>query len=237
MRENSEVYTSKFIDRPNRFLGRVLLNGNAVEVFIPNPGRMYELMVPGKEVYVRPVSTSHRKTRFNLIAVKHDGVIVSIDSNLPNAFMKQMFRKGQMKEFENFSTIIDEPRVYDGRFDFRLEGDSQVAFIEVKSCTLVERGRAIFPDAPTKRGTRHMLSLARAIKEGLATRAAVFFVIQRPDARIFSPNDPTDSNFGNALRTAQRKGVEVYALSTQVVNWDLSFIGQVPLELDYFSSE
>ena len=98
----------------------------------------------------------------------------------------------------------------------------------------LEDGRAIFPDAPTRRGVGQMKHLARALAGKVADTAAVVFIIQRPDAQVFSPNDPTDPNSSNTLRSAVMKGVKVYALATKVVDWDLQLLGQVPVELEYF---
>jgi sugar fermentation stimulation protein A len=232
----SNIIEGRLIERPNRFLGVVDISGIQVKAFIPNPGRMYELMVPDKHVYLRPVTGNKRKTRYNLIGVEHAGVLVSIDSNLPNRFMKRMLREHKLEMFSGYETVTPEPRYYNGRFDFKLEGLNGITVIEVKSCTLVEDGRAIFPDAPTKRGARHMKHLARALTEKVADVTAVVFIIQRPDVQVFSPNDPTDPIFSNALRSAAMNGVKVYALKTKVVNWDLQLLSQVPVELEHFST-
>ncbi|MFW9982707.1 MAG: DNA/RNA nuclease SfsA [Candidatus Thorarchaeota archaeon] len=232
--EKPKIRKATLIERPNRFLGIVKLGNKHVEVFIPNPGRMHELMIPGKEVYLRENIAPHRRTDFDLIGLEYNDVLVSIDSNLPNRFIKSLLTSYELSFFENYDNVVSEPRAYDGRFDFRLEGPEGITFIEVKSCTLVENGRAFFPDAPTNRGTRHLMHLATSLNDRVASRAAILFVIQRPDAIVFSPNDPTDPLFGNALRKAHSDGVEIYPLITQVVDWNLKFIREIPHELDYF---
>jgi len=182
---------------------------------------MYEFMIPGKSVYLRENSAPHRKTNYDMIGVLHDGILVSIDSNLPNRFVRKLLETHSLSYFSDYHKVIPEPRLYEGRFDFRLEGDDTITLIEVKSCTLVEDGQALFPDAPTLRGTRHLKHLARALKEGIATKAAIIFVIQRPDAITFSPHDENDSAFGDALRAAFDAGVDVIPLTTKVIDWDL----------------
>lgn len=234
MNEIHGIRKAVLIDRPNRFLGRVHLDGRVIEVFIPNPGRMYELMVPGNEVFLRENSGPHRKTDYDMIGLEYNGVLVSIDSNLPNRFIKRLLLSHELSFFKDYDTVTPEPHAYGGRFDFKLTGANKSSFIEVKSCTLIEEGRAIFPDAPTTRGARHLRHLAVALNEGHVNRAAVIFVIQRPDADVFSPNDNTDPKFGDALRFAHANGVEIYPLVTQVVNWDLKLIKQIPYELDHF---
>ncbi|MHA2356245.1 MAG: DNA/RNA nuclease SfsA, partial [Candidatus Thorarchaeota archaeon] len=228
MVSEDEVAEALFIERPNRFLGRVELDGENIEVFIPNPGRMHELMIPGKQVYVRRKSGPHRRTQYNMIGVHHEDVIISIDSNLPNRFMKESLLNHQLDWFLPYDVVTPEPRIYDGRFDFKLDGSTGTTYIEVKSCTLVEDGHALFPDAPTKRGARHLRNLARTLQEGLANRAAVVFVIQRPDATKFSPKADTDPIFAEELENAHIQGVEIYPLVTEVKDWSLEFLRIIP---------
>ena len=237
MNDAEGIRAATLIDRPNRFLGRVHLDGQVTEVFIPNPGRMYELMIPGNEVFLRENRAPHRKTDFDMIGLEYNGVLVSIDSNLPNRFIKRLLLSYELSFFADYNTVIPEPRAFEGRFDFKLTGSRGSSFIEVKSCTLVEENRAIFPDSPTSRGARHLRHLATALNERHVKRAAVIFVIQRPDADVFSPNDATDPKFGDALRFAHSNGVEIYPLVTQVVNWDLKLVKQIPFELDHFIKE
>ncbi|MFW9968019.1 MAG: DNA/RNA nuclease SfsA [Candidatus Thorarchaeota archaeon] len=228
MLAEGEVAQAQFIGRPNRFLGLVELEGRPVEVFIPNPGRMHEIMVPGKKVFVRRKSGNHRKTHYDMIGVWHDDVLISIDSNLPNRFMKESLLNRELEWFLPYDVVTPEPRVYDGRFDFRLDGAKGVSFIEVKSCTLVIDGLAQFPDAPTDRGARHLRNLAAALQDGLARRAAIVFVIQRPDASKFTPNMNTDPQFASELDKAHKRGVEVYPIVTEVRDWTLEYQRVIP---------
>jgi sugar fermentation stimulation protein A len=217
----AKIKKGKFIDRPNRFLARVDIGSKVVESFVPNPGRMLEFMIPGKTVFLRENHALHRKTVYDMIGVLHNGLKVSIDSNLPNRFLKALLEKHAFPYFSKYSKIFAEPSYDKGRFDFQLENNDEVTLIEVKSCTLVENGKALFPDAPTVRGARHMRHLAQELARGVATKAAVVFVIQRPDATSFSPHDGNNPDFGNALRAAHGAGVEVIPITTDVIGWTL----------------
>ena len=228
MRSQGSILNGKFIERPNRFLAKVDIGGRIVESFVPNPGRMHEFMVPGKLVFLRRNFAPHRKTEYDMIGVLHDGILVSIDSNLPNRFVRGLLEKHLLSYFSDYYKVVPEPRLYDGRFDFRLEGDNDVTLIEVKSCTLVETGHALFPDAPTLRGARHLKHLVKSLEDGIATQAAIVFVIQRPDANVFSPHDGNDPNFGDALRAAFDAGVDVIPLTTKVIDWDLQLLERIP---------
>jgi sugar fermentation stimulation protein A len=226
-----------FQKRINRFLAQVDLGGDSVLTHVPNPGRMHELFIPRKEVFLRVNPGPQRKTDFDLIAVKHNQLIISIDSSLPNKFIRRLLQKHELPMFSEYDQVIPEPRVYDGRFDFKLIGNSGNQFIEVKSCTLVESGRALFPDAPTLRGARHVRHLVKALKENLAFKTAIVFVIQRPDATVFSPNVITDSNFAQALRFANEQGVDIIPLTTQLVNWQLELLSRIPIDFDFIPND
>ena len=240
MINQKRVRPATFIERPNRFLAQVELDGEIVEAFVPNPGRMYELMVPGKQVFIRDNPGPHRKTSFDMIGVYHDDVLISLDSNLPNRFTRYLLETNGLEQFSGYSNVKPEPRAYGGRFDFLLEGEGKRTYIEVKSCTLIVNKRVLFPDAPTIRGARHMRHLASALSNGDVDDAAVIFVIQRPDGEIFSPHDGNDPEFGNALRYAHECGVRIIPLLTEVIDWNLKLLREIPYELgplddEYFS--
>ena len=216
------------IERSNRFLGIVELNGKKVKAFIPNPGRMHELMVPGTRVYVIPKEGDHRKTKFDLTLMEYNNTLVSIDSRLPNYMLKESINNG-LDEFKGFHVDRAEPTFHDSRLDLKLTDGSNQVLLEAKSCTLVEDGIALFPDAPTKRGARHMNTLIKALEFG---RAAVCFVIQRNDAREWRPNAKMDPDFAEALRNAVKNGVEAYAYTCDINLETVSIMKRVSINLD-----
>jgi sugar fermentation stimulation protein A len=216
------------IERPNRFLGVVELEGKKVQAFIPNPGRMHELMVPGTRVYVIPKEGDHRKTKFDLTLMEYNNTLVSIDSRLPNYMLKESINNG-LEEFKGFHVERAEPTFHDSRLDLKLTDGTNQVLLEAKSCTLVEDGIALFPDAPTKRGARHMNTLVKALEHG---RAAVCFVIQRNDAREWRPNEKMDPDFAQALRNAVENGVEAYAYTCDINLETVSIVKRVPINLD-----
>lgn len=216
------------IERPNRFLGIVKLDGRKVQAFIPNPGRMHELMVPGTRVYVIPKEGDHRKTKFDLTLMEYSNTLVSIDSRLPNYMLKESINNG-LDEFKGFHVDKAEPSFHDSRLDLKLTDGTNQVLLEAKSCTLVENGIALFPDAPTKRGARHMNTLVKALEFG---RAAVCFIIQRNDAWEWRPNEKMDPEFTQALRNAVENGVEAYAYTCDINLETVSIQKRVPINLD-----
>ncbi|MFX0133893.1 MAG: DNA/RNA nuclease SfsA [Candidatus Hodarchaeota archaeon] len=207
------IIEANFIDRPNRFLGIVELNSKKVQCFIPNPGRMKELFTENKKVWLKLISNINRKTSYDLIAVEYEDRIVSIDSRVPNKFVFHLLQSRYLFNFE-FDEIKPEFSYKNSRLDFFLRKNNEKYLVEVKSCTLVKDKTALFPDAPTERGARHVSELIGALKEGY--KSFIIFIIQREDAKFFSPNEETDKEFSEKLKLAEKEGVIIKALTNTV---------------------
>jgi sugar fermentation stimulation protein A len=218
-----------FYKRLNRFSCLVQVRGELVECFLPNPGRLQELLIRGRKVLLLPKNRIGRKTAYDLFAVHHNNAWVVVDSRVPNLLVYEVLRKGILPELAGYEEIRKEPFYGASRLDFLLQSKNKQCLLEVKSCTLVKDGVALFPDAPTERGRRHVEELMRARSNGL--RACVLFLIQRDDARVFSSNDETDKRFGEALRAAAKREVEVLAYSSTFDGRRISLSRRVPIAL------
>ncbi|WP_066639060.1 DNA/RNA nuclease SfsA [Desulfolucanica intricata] len=218
---------AEFISRLNRFVALVRMGDRDVKVHVPSSGRMRELLVPGARVYLSPSEALQRKTAYTLLLVRQGEVLVSVDSLLPNRLLYTSFLRGEVPGFTGFTRVRREFPYRRGRMDFLLSGGGKECLVEVKSVTLVEKGLALFPDAPTGRGARHLEELTLAYREGY--RVAVIFVVQREDGDSFSPNDRCDPHFGETLRQAARNGVEVYALGCRVTTDKIQLHGSLPV--------
>jgi sugar fermentation stimulation protein A len=203
-----------FQERLNRFSALVRVKDKTLLTFLPNPGRMHELLVSGAEVFLREVLKENRKTSYDLIGVSYNGQWVSIDSRVPNKLVLEALRNRDIEELTEYSIIKTEYGYGHTRFDFFLANECERCLLEVKSATLVKEGVAMFPDAVTERGTRHVKDLVKVKKEGY--RACVLFLVQRTDASSFAPDDETDPKFGKALRIAAAEGVEIYAYKMEI---------------------
>ncbi|MDI6873451.1 DNA/RNA nuclease SfsA [Candidatus Solincola sp.] len=197
----------RFLERPNRFLAVVEVEGERAEVHVPDPGRLRELLLPGVRVRLRPASGRGRSTSWDLIGVESPQGWVNIDSWLPNLLFAEAVREKRLEEFKSISRLTPEYRYGESVLDFLLEGGGRPCLVEVKGCTLAVNGVALFPDAPTARGTRHLEELMRATREGY--RACAVFVVKHPGARTFAANAETDPVFAAALHRATSSGVEV----------------------------
>ncbi len=203
-----------FLERENRFLARVEVDGREVGVHVANSGRMKELFVPGWRVLVRPVAGENRKTKFDLVLVDMGHALASADARMPNALIAEGVANGHLAQFSDYPEARREVTFGDSRLDLMLEGPTGRCYIEAKSVTLVEKGVGLFPDAPTVRGAKHLHTLETVLEAG--HRAAVIFVIQRPDATAFATSDPSDPDLAAALRSAVAAGVEAYAYNCEV---------------------
>ncbi|MDN5346658.1 MAG: sugar fermentation stimulation protein [Clostridia bacterium] len=217
--------------RLNRFLAKVELDGEIETAFIPNPGRLTELLYPGAGVYLRAVSPKNkRNTTYDLSLASCGNVLVSIDSRVPNLLVAEALVANCLPWFKDYKIVRSEPRLGRSRLDFHLTAAGLAeCFVEVKSCTLVREGMASFPDAPTLRGSRHVEELLHLVSAGY--RAAILFVVQREDAVSFTPNDSLDPLFGKSLRKAADGGVEVYAVKCRVNLEGINLSDWVPVIL------
>ena len=222
------IVTGTFISRPNRFIAHVETGNRTVVCHVKNTGRCRELLIPGVTVILEfhpDAAVSGRKTEYDLIGVYKNDLFINMDSQAPNKAAWEWLVSlggGQYTEKNHYPLgsyvpfdIRREVTHGDSRFDLAFslrhrETDAvSPAFMEVKGVTLEEHGLAMFPDAPTERGIKHLKGLIRAHEEGY--EAYVLFVIQMKGVQGFTPNDITHPAFGEALRQAHKAGVHVLA--------------------------
>lgn len=196
-----------FRERPNRFIAHVEIDRQLETVHVKNTGRCRELLVPGAEVFCQHFDSTARKTQYDLICVRKGPYLINMDSQAPNAAVKEWLLSGGLGPITD---LRPETVHGDSRFDFSFQKDGKPCFLEVKGVTLEEQGICAFPDAPTQRGAKHLRGLQRAAQEGFG--AYVLFVIQMKPVRFLHPNDITDPDFGSALRQAAAAGVRVLAV-------------------------
>ena len=208
-----------FLERPNRFVARVELNGAIETVHVKNTGRCRELLIPSSEVWLTRSVNPARKTRYDLIAVrKKDGVLYNIDSMAANAVTLEWLRQ------QGWDEIHPEYKYGASRVDFFMRKGTQKYLMEVKGCTLERDGIGYFPDAPTERGTKHIRELMHAAAEGY--HAILAFVIQMDGVSEVRPNRETDPAFAAALEEAILRGVQVLFLTCHVEPDSLSITKQ-----------
>ncbi|MBV7275539.1 DNA/RNA nuclease SfsA [Clostridium sp. PL3] len=207
---HKNIILAKFIHRPNRFQAYVDINGIESMVHVPNTGRCREILIPGCTVILREENSPSRKTKYDLIGGYKGDKFINIDSQIPNKVVEEALKNKKIGILDRYIKIEREKTFGNSRFDFKLTDDNGgECYLEVKGVTLEEDGKAMFPDAPTERGRKHLLELIEVKNSG--REAAVLFLIQMDGVKYFSPYDEMDRNFGEALRLSKIKGVHILA--------------------------
>ncbi|MEO0270636.1 MAG: DNA/RNA nuclease SfsA [candidate division WOR-3 bacterium] len=197
----------KFLRRINRFVTFVEFKKKKVKAYLANSGRLKEVLTEGAECLLEK---GKGKIPYKLIAVKKDDVWVSVDSHLPNKFFYELYKRKEIDFLRKARFLSREFKIDGERIDFLFIRGKKRIFLEIKSCTLVEQGIAIFPDAPTIRGKRHLDLLSKLKENG--DDAYIVFIVQRKDAKSFAPNSFTHFDFSKSLYRAMEKGVKVYLI-------------------------
>ena len=243
MRYNN-IRKAKFIERLNRFIAKIEIDGEVVDCHVKNTGRCKELLLPGADIFVQESDNPNRKTKYDLISVYKGNLLINMDSQVPNKVVGEWLTKGHL--FENVSLIKPEKIYGKSRFDFYVEADcdnkdnheksfvddahlKRKAFIEVKGVTLEFDGVVKFPDAPTERGIKHLNELAEAMREGY--EAYVIFVIQMKGMKYFTPNADTHKAFADTLKDVAEQGVKIFAYECEITEDSIEIVKEVPVRL------
>lgn len=215
-----------FILRRNRFLLTAkLADGTRAEVHVPDPGRLRELLYPGNRILILPApAAAARKTRWSLLGARDQTGWILVNTGFHRSISEKVFT-GPFSPFEKAETIRAEVKSPSGgsRFDFLLDGN---LWVEVKGCTLKKGSLAMFPDAPTTRGRKHIEELAGMARSGLDT-AVVFLVFVR-EVECFTANRETDPLFAESLEKASAAGVSVKCLQMSFDGRRVKYTGELP---------
>lgn len=229
MRFGKKIVGGIFLERPNRYLARVDVEGKEVLAHVPDPGRLPGLMLFGRKVQLIHQPSPNRKTEYTLVLVRHGSIWVSTFPVFANTLVKDALMKQALPFLKGYSGFDSEVKKDNSRFDFKLTFPRNPAYVEVKSVSMVEEGVGKFPDAPTERGLKHVKELMELCGKGC--RGAVVFVSQRSDTRSITCNDDIDPAFGEGLRKAHAKGVELYGLNCKVTPTTISLNKAVKVAL------
>ena len=227
------VVKADFISRPNRFIAEVMLDGVKETVHVKNTGRCRELLISGSTVYLEDSFPKQRKTRYDLIAVEkkleNDKIkLVNMDSQAPNKAVGEWLKEHPI--FGEPVSVRPEVTVGGSRFDFGVVGSLGSGYLEVKGVTLEDDGVVLFPDAPTKRGVKHLSELTDLAKRGVM--CAVMFVVQMSNVKYFKPNRRTDPDFADALALAANAGVRIIAVECRVEPDSMVITKEIEVRLD-----
>ena len=216
-----EILRGIFLKRQNRFVVECLINNSHSLAYLPNPGRLLEILFPGTTIYLHPAS-KNKKLPYVVYGALKDERIVMLHTHYTNRIARKLIEENRIKGLQGYRVVSEEVSYGKSRLDFLLKKKNHELYLEVKSCTLFHKGIAMFPDAPTQRGKKHLHELSKT------NRAAVLFIIHNPDVRLFVPDYHTDLEFARTLYSLKHK-IKTYAVS---IGWNDSMeISTKPVEV------
>ena len=226
-----KLQTGILVRRYKRFLADIeLVDESILTVHCPNSGSMLGCSEPGSPVMISRADNPARKYPHTLEMVQSDSVWVGVNTSLTNKLVREALEKGTVKDFGNIDSIIQEIKTSaNTRLDFLLENKGKRIYMEVKNCSLAEDGAAMFPDAVTARGTKHLLELTALKQQG--HMAAVLFCVQRGDADYFMPAQHIDPLYAETLNKVAEKGVKVLAYQADVSPEEITITRKLPVRL------
>jgi len=234
MHYSPELIPATLIRRYKRFLADVRLEtGEEITVHTPNTGRMLGLTGAGSCIWLRDSQNPKRKYRYSwVMASTERGLLVGVDTLLANRLVVEAIESGMIAELQDYAELQTEVRYgnENSRIDILLQSGDEACYVEVKNVTaILEPGRAIFPDAVSERGRKHLRELILMKQRG--ARAVIFFCVTREDAQLFCPADEIDPDYGHSLRQAAAAGVEILAYRAQVSTAQIFLHTRLPVEL------
>jgi sugar fermentation stimulation protein A len=219
----------KLLKRYKRFLADIELDsGEVVIAHCTNTGSMKSCIEIGAEVYLSPASNPLRKTKFTWEMIKINGDWVGINTNNPNKLAFEAISRSEIPELSGYSEVTREVKWEDSRFDIMAKNETETCFIEVKNVSMKEDNFALFPDAITLRGRKHLETLIRVKKAGM--RAVMLYLVQRCDVNQFSIAMKIDPEYGKTLKKAFHNGVEIFVIQAKIAPKSISIHKRIPFE-------
>lgn len=233
MKFSAPLVSGRLVKRYKRFLADVLLDdGGAITAHCANPGSMLGLKEPGSRVWLSPSDNPKRKLKYSWEVIEADGALVGINTAHPNKLVEEAIEAGRIGGLTGHASLRREVKYgKNSRIDILLEdGEGARTYVEVKNVHLMRHaGLAEFPDSVTARGAKHLVELSDMVREG--HRAAMVFLVQRPDCARLSLADDIDPAYAAAFRSARDAGVEAYAIGCDVRLDGIDAVKPVAIEI------
>jgi sugar fermentation stimulation protein A len=228
MKFETPLIPGKLIKRYKRFLADVQLeDGSIVVAHCTNSGSMISCIEEGARVYLSPAKDPKRKTKYTWEMIEINNSWVGINTSIPNQLVFEAVRDQQIPQLSGYTFVKREVKFEDSRFDVYAENEKEKCFIEVKNVSMKVGDAALFPDAVTTRGRKHLETLIRVKQQGI--RAVMVYIIQRMDVNAFGPARHIDPNYADSLEKAKNAGVEVIALQAKVNPMGIQIIKELNL--------
>lgn len=230
---NSPLTTAVLLQRYKRFLVDVkLADGSTVTAHCPNTGSMLSCSAPGSLAAISSSDNPNRKYPYTLEMVRDKTTWVGVNTSRTNALVAEAIEEGRIREFQEVTSIKREVKVSaESRLDLLVSHSGRTTYMEVKNCSLAENGCAMFPDAVTARGTKHLHELIQLAAAGRET--CIFFLVQRMDADRFAPAAHIDPLYSRTLQLAAEKGVNILVYQARISLEGIEIKRKLPCELSF----
>lgn len=218
--------------RYKRFLADIELeNGEIITAHTANTGSMKTCWEPGWNVLLSYHDNPKRKLKYSLELTNNGTTWIGVNTSLPNKIAIEGIEKGVVKELQGYTTLKPEAKIGKSRIDILLSNEGEdPCYVEVKNVTLLgDNGQAIFPDAVSTRGQKHLEELTGLVNDGI--RAAMLYVVNREDVNSFAPADHIDPTYGELLRKAAAAGVEILAYQCKLSPKGIKLTKKLPVKL------
>lgn len=225
MKIEGELFEGAFLERLNRFTVAIDYLGERIISHLHDSGRLSELLIPKRRILFKKVQKGTRKTNFDVVAIKSNGSWVIIDSRMPNLILKKLIENSVLR----FKVVKENVKCGSSLIDFMLEDERNTYIVEVKGCTLCRNGVALFPDAPTMRGSRQILDMLN----NCDLKPMIIFIVMREDAREISINYETDRRFYEVVKLGISKNLIVKAFKIALKGSEVYFEGELPFFMEY----
>jgi len=230
MKFDTPLIHGRLIRRYKRFLSDIQLdNGEIVVAHCTNSGSMKTCLKDNAEVYISPAQDPKRKTQYTWEMIKLNERWVGINTMHPNLIAFEAIKNNEIPQLIGYEHVKREVKVGNSRIDIMAQKSNETCFIEVKNVTMKEGNIALFPDAVTTRGKKHLDELVQLKKEGI--RAVMVYIIQRMDVDTFAPAEDVDPLYAKTLRKAYKNGVEIIPLQVTVSPSEIKINKQLPFIL------
>ena len=230
MKFKDQLIAGNIIKRYKRFLADITLeSGETITAHVANTGSMKSCWAPSQKVLVSYHDAPKRKLKYSLEMVNNGKTWIGINTSIPNKLVAQAIAAGEISQLRNYPSITPEYKIGKSRLDLLLENDQEKCFVEIKNVTLVENNIALFPDAITTRGQKHLQELMALKEKG--HRAVMFYLVQREDADLFAPAKEIDPGYSSMLKSAQQKGVEILVYQCALTPDEIRIKRELPYQL------
>lgn len=230
MNFQNKLISGKLVQRYKRFLSDIELeDGSIVIAHCTNSGSMKSCIEEGAPVYLSPATDPNRKTKFTWEMIFMNGGWIGINTLIPNKLAFDAIVNGEIDKLAGYTYVKREVKFGDSRFDIYAENKTEKCFVEVKNVTMKVDNYALFPDAVTTRGRKHLETLIEVKRQGI--RAVMLYVIQRMDVEIFGVAKEIDPEYAKSLIKAVDNGVEVIAVQAKVCPEGVGIVGEIAVEI------